>query len=824
MAHSRASHALGKWGILISIIIYLLLNTASYAGTGQWTSTGPEDGIISSLAINPANPLKVYAGTYFSGIFLSTDGGDNWYTNPSSPSNIITIIVDPVSTSTLYAASSNTIYMSTDDGASWAQLGSKLVSGSISQLVMAGGSSRKLFATSYNGVYEVALNGSGFIQINNGIPSSYNFSTLRSTSSGGLYVLNSGKIYRRMPEDTEWSLAFTGIDSGTAIKWITVDPSHETTLYAVTQEGVAYRSSDAGVNWSLLAAQWPHEGVKDIAVSPVSSHIYCFTWSGGVYQSTDQGVSWSQIRNTGLPHADYFAEAISPSGAEKLYVGGNGSLFRSLDGGLSWSMIVDGFNAAAVYVLGVVNVSTPAVLAGAGANSAVSRSTDAATTWVPATAGLPNFISVYAMSVHPDNPLIVYAGYNTATGIARSNDGGLTWQQLSDGLPSEGGYVSSIAIAPSNPSTMYIANHTLYRSDNGGTSWSTLSATGIPINTYIKGIVVNRDTSETLYAHSYNKIFKSLNGGSNWSELDITGLPTGVNIEALYLDNSTGDLYAIASKWSTDGSGLVTNHLCRNRSGAWQVLIQKSGKVISKAMLFDQEVPGKMYVAFDNEVYYSTDPENRWIKLEYPGLNYTVNVLGLQTGTHRTLYAATEGGGVYALVEPVAPPPSNYQLTVTVAGTGSGTVTSTPVGISCNSGTCSKIFDSDAVIGLTATANSFSIFAGWSGECTNSSGDCNLTMLTNKTVTALFDLAPKIKISRTGSGYSTVQEAQASAQTGDTLLLLEDIFITDLAVIKSLQLKGGYNSSFSSQLGYTTLQGSLSITSGSAMVDRLIVK
>lgn len=69
-----------------------------------------------------------------------------------------------------------------------------------------------------------------------------------------------------------------------------------------------------------------------------------------------------------------------------------------------------------------------------------------------------------------------------------------------------------------------------------------------------------------------------------------------------------------------------------------------------------------------------------------------------------------------------------------------------------------------------------------------------------------------------------MQEAQTSAQAGDTLLMLEDILSSSLAVTKNLQLKGGYNSSFSSQLGYTTLQGSLSITSGSAVVDRLVIK
>jgi len=166
----------------------------------------------------------------------------------------------------------------------------------------------------------------------------------------------------------------------------------------------------------------------------------------------------------------------------------------------------------------------------------------------------------------------------------------------------------------------------------------------------------------------------------------------------------------------------------------------------------------------------------------------------------------------------------NPTLQVTVIGTGAGTVTSNPAGVSCTSGSCSSSFAKDNSISLTATPDSISTFDGWSGDCTNSSGDCSLTMLANKTVTASFNLAPKVKISRTGMGYSTVQEAETSAQAGDILLLLEDVLSSSLAVTKNLQLKGGYNSSFSSQLGYTTLQGSLSITSGSVVVDRLVIK
>ncbi len=55
-------------------------------------------------------------------------------------------------------------------------------------------------------------------------------------------------------------------------------------------------------------------------------------------------------------------------------------------------------------------------------------------------------------------------------------------------------------------------------------------------------------------------------------------------------------------------------------------------------------------------------------------------------------------------------------LTVTKSGTGAGTVTSDPAGISCGTD-CSESYPSTSSVTLTATPNSGSTFGGWSGAC-----------------------------------------------------------------------------------------------------------
>jgi hypothetical protein len=82
-----------------------------------------------------------------------------------------------------------------------------------------------------------------------------------------------------------------------------------------------------------------------------------------------------------------------------------------------------------------------------------------------------------------------------------------------------------------------------------------------------------------------------------------------------------------------------------------------------------------------------------------------------------------------------------HPLTVIKAGTGLGTVTSEPVGISCG-GICSDSYLDGTQVGLAAIAAPGSIFAGWAGGGCSGIGGCQLTMSSDQAVTAIFNTAP----------------------------------------------------------------------------------
>ncbi|MDH3444767.1 MAG: fibronectin type III domain-containing protein, partial [Deltaproteobacteria bacterium] len=116
-------------------------------------------------------------------------------------------------------------------------------------------------------------------------------------------------------------------------------------------------------------------------------------------------------------------------------------------------------------------------------------------------------------------------------------------------------------------------------------------------------------------------------------------------------------------------------------------------------------------------------------------------------------------------------PPTSYLLSITKAGTGSGTVTSSPSGINCGT-TCSGTYNSGASVALTAVPASGSTFAGWSGGGCTGTGSCTVTMSGATTVTATFNLNPPtsylLTVSNVGTGSGTVTSSPSGINCGTT--------------------------------------------------------
>jgi uncharacterized repeat protein (TIGR02543 family) len=109
---------------------------------------------------------------------------------------------------------------------------------------------------------------------------------------------------------------------------------------------------------------------------------------------------------------------------------------------------------------------------------------------------------------------------------------------------------------------------------------------------------------------------------------------------------------------------------------------------------------------------------------------------------------------------------NTYALTVDKAG--SGTVTSSPVGIDCGS-TCSYNFEYDTLVTLAASASTGYTFTGWSGACTNTSSTCIVTMTDTRSVTATFTInSYALSVALAGNGSGTVTSLPTGIDCGST--------------------------------------------------------
>jgi uncharacterized repeat protein (TIGR02543 family) len=133
---------------------------------------------------------------------------------------------------------------------------------------------------------------------------------------------------------------------------------------------------------------------------------------------------------------------------------------------------------------------------------------------------------------------------------------------------------------------------------------------------------------------------------------------------------------------------------------------------------------------------------------------------GACTGTGACIVTMTQARSVTATFSI-----ANFELTVSLAGAGSGSVSSSPAGIDCGLD-CSESYPYNTVVTLTATPATGSVFDGWSGDCTGTD-PCNVTMDQARSVTATFSVANfDLTVSLSGAGTGTVTSSPAGIDCG----------------------------------------------------------
>ena len=103
----------------------------SFDGGDTWSrSNSIVDGRGASLAVDPHDPLTLYVGTWYRGVYRSSDGGSTWQAIndglPTTWAPFMSVAVDPSDSQRIYLGMEGSVYYSGNRGDDWIQLGDAL--------------------------------------------------------------------------------------------------------------------------------------------------------------------------------------------------------------------------------------------------------------------------------------------------------------------------------------------------------------------------------------------------------------------------------------------------------------------------------------------------------------------------------------------------------------------------------------------------------------------------------------------------------------------------------------------------------------------------
>ncbi len=555
------------------------------------------------------------------GVLKSTDGGDTWQStglsfNASQKIRVNRLLKDPNNNNTLYAATTNGLYKTTDAGDNWTMLTSQ-----------------------------------AFIdmEFKPGNPSTMYGSTEGWTNSKIYYSTNGGST---------WTQAASYIGRRTQLGVSADEPAWVYAVVCQSNGGLkgVYKSTDNGQNysqvysggtknllgWSCDGSGSGGQGTYDLCIIPDPNDANT-VYVGGVntWKSTDGGSTFSIVNHwsgcTGIQtvHADkhYFA---FQNGTSTLFEANDGGLYRTSDGGSTWAHLSSGMATSQIYRMGVGQTDPGEVIIGLQDNGTKARLNG---TWTDVIGG-------DGFECFSD-----YTDKNTQYGslyygqLYRTDNYWASSTQISGGISGNGWWITPWCMDPADNQTLYAGFQDVWKSTNKGNTWTKISNWN---TSTLRSLAVAPSNSNYIYTAEQDVIYKTTDGGSNWS--DITGTLPVSSDNITYIGIKDDDPNTV---WVTLG-GYNSNAVFESVDGGSTWTNISTGLPQLPAMSIRQNKQNssetELYVGMDVGVYVKIGSAD-WTLYSDSLPNVVVTELDIyydDTDTNNSiLYAATYGRGVW---------------------------------------------------------------------------------------------------------------------------------------------------------------------------------
>jgi len=317
--------------------------------------------------------------------------------------------------------------------------------------------------------------------------------------------------------------------------------------------GGVWRSNDAGRTWKPIFDSQAIASIGTIAVAPSNPQvIYVGTgeadmrsdisYGNGMYKSTDGGKTWAHI---GLEDSRQIARIlVDPLDPERVFVAALGhaygpnaerGVFYSKDGGKKWKRVLFHDENTGAIDLAFEPDNPKTILAALlqtrrppwniyppskGPGTGLYRSRDGGEHWEQLSGhGLPSEeLGRMGIAFAPNNARRIYLIADAKEGgLYRSDDSGENWRRVSDDkrIWGRGWYFCEVSVDPKDADTVYVPNTGLYRSRDGGKTFTVIK--GAPGGDDYHQLWIDPDEPRRMILGSDQGAVVTRNGGETWS-------------------------------------------------------------------------------------------------------------------------------------------------------------------------------------------------------------------------------------------------------------------------------------------------------------------
>ena len=373
------------------------------------------------------------------------------------------------------------------------------------------------------------------------------------------------------------------------VSQIKFHPSNANKMYAVSARGGLFISTDAGANWAVapgtdfmasarLASVCIDYTNDQIIYLGTGDHNY-YSTGNGVMKSTNGGQTFTQTTLTGKLVIDM---VMDPSNNNTLVAITNAGIYKTIDAGATWTLKTAsrGFDDLKQ------KTPTSRTLYAATKDSAFFRSLDFGDTWTQITSGivLPAGITNgngCRIAVTPADTNVVYLAMTANSGtVYKSINGGLSFTAVKntaspyltyyDNLSTssgQGDYNFGIGVDRTNANILYLVAHNNWKSTDGGATWTQLTNWYAKCHTDMHQIITSPYNNTNLYNANDGGVWLSVDGGNNWNPKS-DGI-AGYEIYHGSCSPTRRDMFSIGTQ---DNGELYANSTgwFTNRGGDWQ--------------------------------------------------------------------------------------------------------------------------------------------------------------------------------------------------------------------------------------------------------------